>query len=73
MLIVGPRAAIRTADASVDAEMFAIAAAIIKRRAGTFDPTTCRDRYQEVLRELIEAKMNGLPIKPKTIAPPPLR
>ena len=48
----------------------AVAETIIKRRSGRFDPTTFRDRYQETLRELIEAKMNGLPVKPKQIAPP---
>jgi len=48
----------------------AVAETIIKRRSGRFDPTTFRDCYQETLRELIEAKMNGLPVKPKQIAPP---
>jgi DNA end-binding protein Ku len=42
-----------------------IAEAIIKRRTGTFDPATFRDRYQEALKELIEAKMKGLPVKAK--------
>jgi non-homologous end joining protein Ku len=28
-------------------------------------------RYQEALRELIETKMKGLPVKPKQIAPLP--
>ena len=50
--------------------MVAVAATIIKRRSGHFDPTTFRDRYQEALRELIEAKMKGLPVKPKEIAAP---
>jgi DNA end-binding protein Ku len=59
-----------SADEPVDAEMVAIAAMIIKRRSGTFDPAAFRDRYQVALRELIEAKMKGLPIKPRTIAPP---
>ena len=27
--------------------------------------TTYRDRYREALRELIEAKMKGLPVKPR--------
>ena len=51
--------------------MVAIAGTIIKRRSGHFDPATFRDRYQEALRELIEAKMKGLPVKPKQIASPP--
>jgi DNA end-binding protein Ku len=44
--------------------MVAIAKAIIAQRTGSFDPSAYRDRYQEALRELIEAKMKGLPIKP---------
>jgi DNA end-binding protein Ku len=55
----------------VDAEMVTIAKAIIARRTGAFDPSAYRDRYQEALRELIEAKMKGLPVKPKEIAAPP--
>src|SRR5439155_926032 len=33
-------------------------------------PRDYPDRYQEALRALIEAKMKGLTIKPKEIAPP---
>jgi len=58
------------ADAEIDADMVAIAAMIIKRRSGHFDPATFRDRYLEALRELIEAKMKGLPVRPREIAPP---
>jgi DNA end-binding protein Ku len=60
-----------TADGEFDAEMVAIAKAIIAQRTGSFDPTTFRDRYQEALRELIEAKMKGLTVKPREIAAPP--
>jgi len=57
----------------VDVEMVAIAKAIIAQRTGAFDPRTSKDRYQEALRELIEAKMKGLPVEPKEIvAPPPV-
>jgi DNA end-binding protein Ku len=59
------------ADGELDAEMVAIAKAIIAQRTGSFDPTTYRDRYQEALRELIEAKMKGLTVKPREIAAPP--
>jgi non-homologous end joining protein Ku len=38
---------------------------IIKRCQGHFDPSIFRDSYQEALRELIEAKMRGLLVKPK--------
>ena len=58
------------ADGAIDAEMLAIARTIIERRTGQFDPSKFRDRYQEALRELIEAKMRGLPIKPQTISTP---
>ena len=47
------------ADGPIDAEMLAIARAIIDPRTGKFDPSRFRDRYQETLRELIEAKMKG--------------
>jgi DNA end-binding protein Ku len=57
-------------DANIDADMVAVAETIIKRRSGSFDPTVFRDRYQDALRELIEAKMKGVPVKAKQIAPP---
>jgi len=59
-----------TADGDLDAEMVAIARAIVAQRTGSFDPTTYRDRYQEALRELIEAKMKGQPIKPSAVSAP---
>jgi DNA end-binding protein Ku len=58
------------ADTDIDADMVAIAETIIKRRGGNFDPTFFRDRYQDALRELIEAKMKGLPVTPRQISPP---
>jgi len=59
-----------SAEGELDAEMVAIARAIIAQRTGSFDPTTYRDRYQEALRELIEAKMKGQPIKPSAVSAP---
>jgi DNA end-binding protein Ku len=59
-----------TSGGELDAEMVAIARAIIAQRTGSFDPTTYRDRYQEALRELIEAKMKGQPIKPSAVSAP---
>ena len=59
------------AEGELDAEMVAIAKAIITQRTGSFDPTTYRDRYQEALQELIEAKMKGLTVRPREIAAPP--
>jgi DNA end-binding protein Ku len=58
-------------ERDLDAEMVAIARAIIGQRTGSFDPTTYRDRYQEALRELIEAKMKGLTVKPREMVAPP--
>src|SRR5215471_18831120 len=43
-----------SAEGEVDTEMVAIAKAILAQRTGTFDPNAHKDRYQEVLRELIE-------------------
>jgi DNA end-binding protein Ku len=59
-----------TADTDIDADMVAVASMILKRRSGHFDPAFFRDRYQEALRELIEAKMKGLPGTPREIAKP---
>jgi DNA end-binding protein Ku len=59
------------AEGELDAEMVTIAKAIIAQRTGTFDPTTYRDRYQEALQQLIEAKLKGLTVKPREIAAPP--
>ena len=57
----------------LDAEMVAIARAIIRQRTGTFDPRIHHDRYQDALRALIEAKLRGLPIRPReVIAPSPV-
>ena len=52
-----------TADAEVESEMIDIAMTIIKRRLGNFDPSTFRDSYQEGLKQLIEAKLKGLPLE----------
>ena len=48
-----------SAEGDLDAEMVAIAGAIIRQRTGNFDPSTYRDRYQEALQQLIEARMKG--------------
>jgi DNA end-binding protein Ku len=54
-------------EGDLDVEMVAIAGAIIKQRADKFDPSTHQDRYQEALRELIEAKMKGEVIRPREV------
>jgi DNA end-binding protein Ku len=59
-----------SADGAIDAEMLAIARAVIEQRTGKFDAGKFRDRYQDSLRERIEAKVKGLPIKPREISTP---
>ena len=59
-----------SAEGDLDAEMVALAGAIIRRRTGNFDPSTYRDRYQDALQQLIEAKMKGLTIKPRPLLTP---
>src|SRR5437762_10726047 len=57
-------------EGELDAEAVAIAGMIIERKTGSFDPSTFRDRYQEALKELIEAKLKGLPVKAHPAARP---
>ena len=61
-------------SSDVDPEAVAIARMIIERRAGQFDPSAFRDRYQDALRELIEAKMRGAPVNKTapSVAPNPV-
>jgi DNA end-binding protein Ku len=59
-----------SAEGDLDAEMVAIAGAIIRRQTGNFDPSTYRDRYQDALQQLIEAKMKGVTIKPPAVPTP---
>ena len=59
-----------SAEGDLDAEMVAIAGAIIRQRTGHFDPSTYGDRYQEALQQLIEAKTKGLTIKPRAVSTP---
>jgi DNA end-binding protein Ku len=59
-----------SAEGDLDAEMVAIAGAIISQRTGNFDPSTYHDRYQEALQQLIEAKMKGVTIEPRLVSTP---
>jgi DNA end-binding protein Ku len=59
-----------SAEGDLDAEMVAIAGTIIRQRIGNFDPSTYRDRYQEALQQLIEAKMKGVTIEPRAVPTP---
>ena len=51
--------------------MVAIATTIIQRRSGVFDPATFRDRYQEALQELAEAKLKGRSLPARAAPTPP--
>jgi DNA end-binding protein Ku len=55
----------------VDADMVAIAESIIERRAGSFEPASFRDRYQDALRELVAEKTKGQVVAPREVAEPP--
>jgi DNA end-binding protein Ku len=57
-------------EGDLDAEMVPIAGTIIRQRTGNFDPSTHRDRYQEALQQLIEAKMKGVTIEPRAVSTP---
>ncbi len=46
-----------------DDEMLELAGHIIKKRAGTFDPSAYPDRYNDALAELVQAKIEGRAIK----------
>src|SRR5260370_3200974 len=54
-----------------DPDIVGIAETIIERRSGAFEPASFRDRYQDALRELVEAKTKGLTTAPRAIAEPP--
>ncbi len=55
----------------IDADMVAIAETIIERRSGAVEPASFRDRRQDALRELVEAKTAGLETMPLAIVEPP--
>jgi non-homologous end joining protein Ku len=46
--------------------MFAIWEAIIERRSGAFEPANYDYRYQDALRELVEAKTKGPATTPRS-------
>jgi DNA end-binding protein Ku len=48
-------------NSKLDPEMVRMAEEIIERFKGKWEPASFRDRYQDALRELIEAKIKGLP------------
>ena len=44
---------------------------VIERRSGAFEPASFRDRYQDALRELVEAKTRGLATTPRAASSRP--
>ncbi|HVC54235.1 MAG TPA: Ku protein [Stellaceae bacterium] len=54
----------------IDADMVAIAETIIERKAAAFDPENFRDRYQDALHALVEAKTKGLAREPSAVEEP---
>ena len=54
-----------------DAAMVKLAAQLIERQAGTFDPADMQDRYAARLREVIDAKLAGQDIAPEPEAAEP--
>jgi DNA end-binding protein Ku len=47
-----------------DPQMLQIAEKIVEQQSGEFDPAEFTDRYEDALRELIEKKSKGKPVKP---------
>jgi DNA end-binding protein Ku len=52
-------------------DLVALAETIIERKAGAFEPENFHDRYQDALRELVEAKTKGLSTAQHAVEEPP--
>jgi DNA end-binding protein Ku len=60
------------AEGEVDPELVALAATIIERKAGAFDPGEFHDHYQDALRDLVQSKLKGeVTAAPPEIEEPP--
>ena len=46
-------------EGKVDPELVALAATIIERKEGEFEPSSFHDHYQDALRELVQSKLKG--------------
>ena len=57
-------------DGKLDPDMVSMAETIIERYQSAWKPEAIQDRYQEALRELVEAKLKGLPV-PTHVEPTP--
>jgi DNA end-binding protein Ku len=51
-------------DRKIDSELLDLAQHILKTKAGKFDPSKFDDRYEEALKELVSAKIDGRKIVP---------
>ena len=60
----------RVPDARPDAEMVKLAAQLIERQEGKFEPADLEDRYEARLRQVIDAKLKGEGITPEEPATP---
>ncbi len=54
---------------TVDSDQLSLAKELIKRKTAKFDPEKFTDQYEAALRELVEAKMQHLPIPQDEPAP----
>src|ERR1700744_4047197 len=57
-------------DKSLNKEMLKLGKQLIARMTGSFDPKIFEDRYQEALRELVDAKTKGVERKRPKIEQP---
>ena len=57
-------------DARITKDMIEFATHIVKSKSGRFKPEKFEDRYENALRELIEAKEKGKPLVHKPHAAP---
>ncbi len=59
-------------EGEVDPDLVALAATIIERKAGAFDPSDFHDHYQEALHELVQSKLKGeVTAAPEEVEEPP--
>ena len=57
-------------DVKLPQEMRELAAHIVEKKAGHFDPSKFEDRYENAVIELVKSKQAGKPIQPPKAAPP---
>lgn len=55
----------------VDKDMLEIAMRLVKQKSGSFDPAEYEDRYERRMRDLINAKLEGVELEPLAAAEEP--